>query len=310
MISDGDDLPHSFYHYHDREYTFSLIRVLFSSISSCHAENRCHTLVHLLLVYDLFLLDVSLDEIHDLRLFRTHSLDLGLPLRQTPKTKILWISLAWKFSYRYRYCIIQYRSSQINHMIFLLPTDTCYGLAWGFNEQDYLEIYRRKWRDFTKQLALLVEDFDDMRKYIEISDEQIDFLRHYPYPWSFLGKRNPEFQLPDWMDSEKYSMISLRVASVCIRHREEWSDPEIQKWIISSDWIASQARNDETWKIQFPLFLTSANLAGMPESKTLAEARGIFPGVEWIDGGICDRPPSDIFSIGEDGELRYVRRNY
>lgn len=173
-------------------------------------------------------------------------------------------------------------------MLIILPTDTCYGLAWEFTEQDYLEIYRLKWRDFTKQLALLVEDFDDMKKYIEISDEQIEFSKNYPYPWSFLGKRNDEFQLPEWMDSEKYQMLSLRVARVCLPTLQDSNMPTLH----------------------FPLFLTSANLAGMPESKTLAEARGIFPEVEWIHGGVCDRPPSDIFSIGEDGELRYVRRNY
>jgi tRNA A37 threonylcarbamoyladenosine synthetase subunit TsaC/SUA5/YrdC len=81
----------------------------------------------------------------------------------------------------------------------LLPTDTCYGLAGEFTEQDYLEIYRRKGRDFDKLLAILVEDFDDMRRYIEISDEQIEFLRDYPHPWSFLGKKKSDFALPAWM---------------------------------------------------------------------------------------------------------------
>lgn len=174
-------------------------------------------------------------------------------------------------------------------MLFLLPTDTCYGLAWEFTEQDYIEIYRLKGRDFSKQLAILVEDYADMKKYIEISDEQIDFLKKYPHPWSFLGKRRIDFVLPLWMDSEKYQMISIRVAQVCI--------PPIQ--------LSSHTSN-----LLFPLFLTSANLSWMPESKTLAEARELFPLVEWIDGGICSQPPSDIFSIGEDGELQYLRRNY
>ncbi len=103
-------------------------------------------------------------------------------------------------------------------MLIILPTDTCYGLAWELTEQDYLEIYRLKWRDFTKQLALLVEDFDDMKKYIEISDEQIELSKNYPYPWSFLGKRNDEFQLPAWMNAEQYQMISLRVARACLKN--------------------------------------------------------------------------------------------
>lgn len=120
------------------------------------------------------------------------------------------------------------------NMLFLLPTDTCYGLAGEFSERDYREIYRRKGRDFGKQLAILVEDFGDMRRYIEISDEQVEFLRNYPHPWSFLGKRRPDFILPIWMDDEKYQMISIRVASVCLRGSQ---------------------------KLNFPLFLTSANLS-------------------------------------------------
>ncbi len=173
---------------------------------------------------------------------------------------------------------------QIN-MLLLLPTDTCYGLAWAFIETDYREIYRLKGRDFSKQLALLVKDFDDMKAYIEISDEQIKFLRSYPHPWSFLGKRKWDFPLPLWMDSEKYSMISLRVGENCI-------DANIRD------------------RMEYPLFLTSANLSWSPESNSLAEAREYFPEVEWYDGGICDRPPSDIFSQGENGEIMYLRRNY
>jgi tRNA A37 threonylcarbamoyladenosine synthetase subunit TsaC/SUA5/YrdC len=119
-------------------------------------------------------------------------------------------------------------------MIFLLPTDTCYGLAGEFNEQDYHEIYRLKGRDFGKLLAILVADYDDLRQYIEISDEQIEFLKNYPHPWSFLGKKKSDFMLPSWMDNEKYQMLSIRVASVCLKTPE---------------------------KLSFPLFLTSANLS-------------------------------------------------
>lgn len=171
------------------------------------------------------------------------------------------------------------------NMILLLPTDTCYGLAWAFIETDYREIYRLKGRDFSKQLALLVKDFDDIQNYIEISDEQIEFLEEYPHPWSFLGKRKSDFILPDWMDSEKYSMISLRVAENC---------------------IDANIRN----RLEYPLFLTSANLSWSRESKTLAEAREYFPEVEWYDGWVCDCPPSDIFSQGENGEIVYLRKNY
>lgn len=137
-------------------------------------------------------------------------------------------------------------------LIFLLPTDTCYGLAGEFTEQDYREIYRLKGRDFVKPLAWLVRDYEDLQKYIEITDEQIEFLQNYPRPWSILGKRREDFVLPEFLDAKTYEKISLRVGGKCI--------------------IA-----DIRDKLSYPLFLTSANLSGNLESKTLAEARGFFP---------------------------------
>ena len=169
-------------------------------------------------------------------------------------------------------------------MIQLLPTDTCYGLAGEFTEQDYNEIYHLKWRDFTKPLAWLVRNYEDLHKYIEITDEQMEFLKQYPRPWSILGKRREDFILPEFLDGKTYEKISLRVAEKCI--------------------IA-----DIRYNVSYPLFLTSANLSGNPESKTLAEAREYFPWLEWIDGGICDEPPSDIFSFWEDGGIIFLRKS-
>lgn len=194
-------------------------------------------------------------------------------------------------------------------MVIILPTDTCYGLAWEFNEQDYHEIYRLKWRNFTNPLAWVVRDYDNLKEYIEITDEQIDFLKSYHRPWSILGKRIKSYILPSFLDPETYQMISLRVASVCLCHREEWSDPGKQKGIPTSYGIASYTCNDETWKLNFPLFLTSANISGSLESKTLAEARGYFPKIVWWDGWICCQDPSDIFAFWDDNQLIYFRKN-
>lgn len=169
-------------------------------------------------------------------------------------------------------------------MLFLLPTDTCYGLAWSFTEQDYNEIYRLKWRDFIKPLAWLVRDYENLRKYIEITDEQIKFLQNYPRPWSILGKKREDFILPEFLDAKTYEKISIRVADECI--------------------IADICDN-----VSYPLFLTSANPSGNPESKTLAEARGFFPWVEGIDGGICDESPSDIFFFWEKWEVVFLRKS-
>lgn len=124
-----------------------------------------------------------------------------------------------------------------------------------------------------------------MRQYIEITPEQIEYLRSYPRPWSYLGIRNPEYDLPTFLDVGQYTRLSVRVANSCLS-------------AISCDLSPT-----------FPLFLTSANLSGNPESKTLAEARGYFPDITGIDGGVCDKIPSDIFYFDERGKVVYLRKN-
>lgn len=169
-------------------------------------------------------------------------------------------------------------------MLILLPTDTCYGLAWEINAIDYNEIYRQKWRDFSKRLAILVQDFDALRKYAEISDEQIQILREYPNPWSIVLPKKESFSLPGFLDSREYSNISFRVAEKCI----------------------PKPFNNS---LSYPLFLTSANISGLPESITLKQSQEYFPWIRGYDGGICDEPPSDIFSFGIHNELVYLRKN-
>ncbi len=174
---------------------------------------------------------------------------------------------------------------KLKYMLQIIPTDTCYGLAWELNQQDFLEIYRLKWRDFRKQLAILVRDYDDMDEFIEISNEQKKFLHDYPFPWSFLGKKNKNFILPDFMNDIEYAKIALRVAENC---------------------IPANIRDS----VKYPLFLTSANISWNPESKTLAEAREYFLWILWYNGGVCEWLPSDIFSLDPRGKIIYLRKNY
>lgn len=170
-------------------------------------------------------------------------------------------------------------------MLSLLPTDTCYGLAGELTREDYDEIYRLKWRDFSKPLAILVRDYADMEKYIDISLGQKEFLKNYPYPWSFLGKRTDTYILPEYMEKDMYAKISLRVAENCIN---------------------ANIRDI----ISYPLFLTSANLSGSTESSVLQVAQTFFPMLWGIDGWVCMGKPSDIFSLSVSGEIIYLRKNY
>lgn len=171
-------------------------------------------------------------------------------------------------------------------MVFSLPTDTCYGLAWDFTTEDYHEIYRLKGRSFDKRLAALVRDLDMLREYADVSDEQIEFLRNYPFPWSVILPRKHGVILPRPLQRSEYEYISFRVWTECLKNIDIHAN------------------------LSFPLFLTSANFSGWSESTTLEEAKKIFPWIDWIDGGICDMPPSDIFRFLSNGEVEYIRQNY
>lgn len=155
-------------------------------------------------------------------------------------------------------------------MIYLLPTDTCYGLAGTYDSTAYKQIYAIKHRDVSKPLALLVRNFEDLTKYINISEEQINLLRSYPYPWSCIADRKVDSPIPTKLrENPKYQKLSLRVAEVCI--------PE-------------SIRD----RLPYPLFLTSANHSGEREAHILEDAKSIVENlsIEFVcfDGGICDKP--------------------
>ncbi len=168
-------------------------------------------------------------------------------------------------------------------MLKIIPTDTCYWIVGECTKADYMAIYACKSRSFDKPLALVVEDFEDIKTYGNICDEQVSFLKKYPYPFSVLVPRVWDF--PFDFDSRKYKYLSIRVASVCLPEKVRSS-------------------------LSFPLFLTSANPSGQDEAHTLAEAKKYFPEVDGFDGGVCDHSPSDIFRFTEGREVEYTRRNY
>lgn len=145
-------------------------------------------------------------------------------------------------------------------MPFIVPTNTCYGIAGYHTDIEYRAIYRLKGRDFAKPLAWIVKEYNDLHRYIDITDEQIEFLRAYSRPWTILAPKRQTYLLPDFLDEEQYTRIAFRVASACIPNEEI---REILK---------------------YPLFLTSANLSGQKESSTLEEALRIFDGISGYDG--------------------------
>lgn len=186
-------------------------------------------------------------------------------------------------------------------MLYILPTDTCYGLACALdNVKSYEKIYKIKKRSFDKPLAIMVKSFDWLRKNTSLSSEQVDFLERYERPFTILTHA-PAIELFLQFEDENgeylinkdvYHEVALRVVH----------NP-IQKKLLSQVW---------------PIWLTSANISDTWENYTLKEIEKDFG--YYIENNMIEilstkKPEaqvisSDIFRfIGESLECEYVRKN-
>lgn len=175
-------------------------------------------------------------------------------------------------------------------MIYTLPTDTCFWLACSIqDEAGFLDIYKIKWRNYNKPLSIVVKNFDDLIKIIEISPEQINYLKNYQFPFTILWEKKDNFLLPEFLDKNMYSKIAIRIADICIPQK------------ISKE-------------LQFPLFLTSANISWKEEIFDSDEIIGIFENKENLKifpWKIEKKSSSNIFEfVWNTLELKYLRQNY
>ena len=180
-------------------------------------------------------------------------------------------------------------------MLYIIPTDTCFWLACTINDIDwYNKIFEIKWRNSSKHLAIMIEDFDLLANFL--NSKQINFLKYYERPWTILiDKKNINFSnnvftmyIHNNEILQNYDKIAFRVAN-----------NDIQKKLIS-----------EVWEI----FLTSANLSWENEIYTLKELEKTF----WKNKEIKilakknleNTKPSDIFEfVGNSINVNYLRKN-
>lgn len=188
-------------------------------------------------------------------------------------------------------------------MIYILPTDTCFGLACPITEhKDYEKIYKIKKREFGKPLAILVPNLEWLEKYTILTKEQVDFLRKYKKAWTILTE-------------SEYVKIWLNFVN------EETGDEFRNRWIYEK--IAFRvAHNDIQKKLlkkEWPLFLTSANLSGKWEIYLVKEVKKEFKEYleKWIAKLIWEElwdldekiSPSEIFEFEWSGtNQRFIRK--
>ncbi|QFR39018.1 Sua5/YciO/YrdC/YwlC family protein [Candidatus Gracilibacteria bacterium 28_42_T64] len=184
--------------------------------------------------------------------------------------------------------------------VYIIPTDTCYGLACPISEHEsYDKIYKMKKRDYTKPLAIMVEDFKWLSQNTDLTPEQIQFLKDYENPFTILTESMP---LSHW--------IQFEVEDVCFRNREVYPKIAIR--------IANNTEQAKLIKRVGPIFLTSANISDKPEIYKGSELKTEFAyylansKIELLGGYdlTYNNHTSDIFEFeGTTTEIKYLRKN-
>jgi tRNA A37 threonylcarbamoyladenosine synthetase subunit TsaC/SUA5/YrdC len=185
--------------------------------------------------------------------------------------------------------------------IFLLPTDTCFGIACALDDMaSYHRIYKIKKRKLGKPLALMVEDWVWLEKYTKLTLEQIEELKNYKKPFTILTDApyiKMFINLEDENDevfenAEVYEEIAFRVAHNDTQRKLIKEIGPI--WLTSANFSGeAEIYDSETLEKVFERYLE--------EIKILAPKKGNYV--------LEKNPPSDIFRFLPDGSKEYTRKS-
>lgn len=142
-------------------------------------------------------------------------------------------------------------------MLFIISTNTCFWIGCFIDDvESYKKIYELKERSFDKPLAIFVKNFDYLKKYTNLTDRQIDYLKNYKKPFTVLVDKKDckdDYLLENiknLTNIDKYKKIAFRVA-----HNK------IHKDFIEKNWL---------------FFLTSANKTWQSEIKTIKKLKEVL----------------------------------
>jgi len=186
-------------------------------------------------------------------------------------------------------------------MIYILPTNTCFWIACPISEiENYEKIYEIKERSLEKAIALMVSDFEYLEKNTELNFEQIEFLKDYKNPFTIL------------IDKEKILDKNL------LKIIKNLPNSEIYKKIAFR--VAHNFMHKKLIRLNWPLFLTSANISSNPETFDTKSVKEEFSDIlEKYDikilahNDFCiksTQKSSDIFEfVWSWLEINYLRKN-
>jgi len=176
--------------------------------------------------------------------------------------------------------------------IFVTPTETCIGIGCRIDDREWYElIYKLKWREKNKPLAVLVPTWEELQYESVLTPSQINFLKTYKFPFTIVCEIKEDFrdEYP-LLDEYNYKTIGFRVGEACLE----------QKTLSY---------------IRAPFFLTSANKSGEEECHTIDEVNDIFRDnidvLQILPGKAGRQPPSNVIQfVWTSNDLKYIRKNY
>jgi L-threonylcarbamoyladenylate synthase len=165
----------------------------------------------------------------------------------------------------------------------VLPTDTIYGLVGSaLNKETVERIYQVRKREKTKPFIILISDIEDLKIFgIKPKNFQKKLIKKFwPGPYTLIFE----------CKSKKFEYLHRGKKSLAFR-------------VPKAKWL------QRLLKEVGPLVAPSANIAGLPFSKTIAEAKKYFnQNVDfYFNGGKIDRKPSLIIDIRKK-EIKILRR--
>lgn len=185
--------------------------------------------------------------------------------------------------------------------IYIIPTDTCFGLACPISEpKSYEKIYKIKKRPGNKALSIMVPDFSWLEKNTPLTKQQINFLKNYKKAFTVLTDCNYLKMWLNFVDEEK---------------NEEFFNRDIYEQFAFR--VAHNETQKKLLKEVGPIFLTSANQSKNPEIYSFSELEIYFWDLIeswkvkflWAKKDLEKNPPSEIFEFVWDSlEQTFIRK--
>ncbi len=160
--------------------------------------------------------------------------------------------------------------------LIIYPTDTLYAIGCDATNTEAVEkVYELKRRPREMPLSVLVSDFTMLKKYADVTKEQMKILKtKLPGKYTFILK--PKIKLPISENNVGFRMIDIPIANQIVK------------------------------KFGKPITATSANIHGQPTAATVEELKRLFG--MYIDLYISSRwlagKPSQVIDLATGKILR------